>query len=326
MPTNWEGEWRKIYVRLSSRMLALPVALRGLAWELVRIAERPSGRVSDSNDVEDIALRLNAHQSDRELIVEGLSRLSGTGFLVVRDDGVFIDNFGPAQEKDETRRKRKYRESKKTSVQDVRDSQGQSRTCTATASATASEERGSGGEDARIPCPKDLALTDEQLEQVRLACAPPPEMAEAWRRLVAAKTAQYVAGYLGKPDERRTLGAWRAGLVKAIPAAWRDTRQRKQLLGQLPDVPASVAELQIEYERDLEKAIKIRAKAGSQDLPRRFHEKWPRGAPADGGRPVRKRARDDIPPGEREHEAVKGSPVATRQRQTEPTRLAGGGT
>lgn len=59
--------------------------------------------------------------------------------------------------------------------------------------------------DAKLPCPQDLALLPMQLTNLALVKG-------VSGQAVAELTFEYVGSYLGKPNERRTLDAWRAGL------------------------------------------------------------------------------------------------------------------
>ncbi len=69
-----------------------------------------------------------------------------------------------------------------------------------------------------VACPKDLRLTDDQVGIQEQASVPP------WA--IAVITADFVAKYVGDPDDKRTLVNWRKGLSTTISRRWNNPDQR----------------------------------------------------------------------------------------------------
>jgi len=67
--------------------------VRGYGDEMLRFAERPNGRVCDTPNGEDVALRLFAHPDEAADIAEAVQRLLAQGYLVLREDGLYIAEF-----------------------------------------------------------------------------------------------------------------------------------------------------------------------------------------------------------------------------------------
>lgn len=78
---------------------------------------------------------------------------------------------------------------------------------------------------ADIPCPPDLALTDDEFGQLALGVG-------MSREFVERATPQLRAGFLS--HEPRTLSKWRRTLVTALRTSWGDPRRKNELLGKVP--------------------------------------------------------------------------------------------
>ena len=61
----------------------------------------------------------------------------------------------------------------------------------------------------KVPCPPDLTLTEDQRANLTLGMGIDGPA-------IDAVTVQFRGSYLGKPEEKRTMEAWRAGLNKAV--------------------------------------------------------------------------------------------------------------
>ena len=112
MPTDW-SHFRKIAERPSVKFLKLPLVARSICHEMTRIAEKPSGRVCDSCDPDDLAFALRAHDDEYELVHETLKALLANGTLEAREDGLYMPNFAAAQESDSAKRAREWRDTKR---------------------------------------------------------------------------------------------------------------------------------------------------------------------------------------------------------------------
>lgn len=110
MPTDWDGNFKKLFERCSSSWLRLPAWVRGYGDELLRCADRRTGRVCDTTEAGDVALVIHAHPDEHEQLGKAIERLVGQGFLVVREGALFVDNIKPATESYEAVRKRNQRE------------------------------------------------------------------------------------------------------------------------------------------------------------------------------------------------------------------------
>lgn len=109
MPTEFQQPFRKLLERPSTSWLRLPAWVRGYGDEMLRYAERPNGRVCDTTEPADVALRIFAHPDEIEDLTEAIARLMKQGFLIEQGGALWIDNFAKAQENYEAIRKRNYR-------------------------------------------------------------------------------------------------------------------------------------------------------------------------------------------------------------------------
>lgn len=96
---KWEHEtWRKLYVRASPQWSALPVYVRGLGDELLRICDDdgiiPLGGEAPGDAV---ARLLCAHRGERKRIAADVETLVSDGYLVVDGGSLRIRNFVSAQ-------------------------------------------------------------------------------------------------------------------------------------------------------------------------------------------------------------------------------------
>lgn len=122
--------------------------------------------------------------------------------------------------------------------------------------------------DRKIPCPKDLDLTEDQHGQLEMNRAIPE-----WARTIMI--ADLKAKWVGfGPNKWRSLDSWRTSLVSAISRDWSDQNKRPRKPDADPEAEAArkraiVAER--EAEMRAEDAARVAAKAaqaGSQRAPR----------------------------------------------------------
>jgi hypothetical protein len=73
--------------------------------------------------------------------------------------------------------------------------------------------------DSKVSCPKELRLTDDQFESLRMDSGIP-----AWA--IEQSTAAFIANYIADPNDTRQLVHWRKCLAKAIIGDWRDPNRR----------------------------------------------------------------------------------------------------
>lgn len=111
--TDWKY-FRKIAERPSTRFLRLPAWVRGYASEMVRHASRPDGRLTTTDNPEDIGLVLYAHPEELPQVVEAVAKLVEHGFLEATPRGFFVANFKEAQESGDARRIREARSAKRS--------------------------------------------------------------------------------------------------------------------------------------------------------------------------------------------------------------------
>lgn len=74
------------------------------------------------------------------------------------------------------------------------------------------------GVPGKVPCPRDLRLTEGQRATLAVSGVP------GWA--VDAITAGFVSRALGDEDERRTLVVWRKCLAAAVSGTWNDPQKR----------------------------------------------------------------------------------------------------
>ncbi len=78
----------------------------------------------------------------------------------------------------------------------------------------------------RIPCPKDLALTADQVATLETSGIP--------GYAVTATTTRFVSKAIADPEDMRTLVAWRKALAAAVAGDWNDVNRRPRPPGEQP--------------------------------------------------------------------------------------------
>lgn len=94
---RWGRDWRKLYRYPSQEWLALPLSVRGMGDELIRVAD-DGGRVFVGPDVLSGVMRaLDAHASERRRVKADLDALLGDGFARLENGYLTVRNFVEAQ-------------------------------------------------------------------------------------------------------------------------------------------------------------------------------------------------------------------------------------
>jgi hypothetical protein len=97
MTAKWGKDWRKLYRRPSRQWLNLPVGVRGLGDELIRVAE-DDGRIYVGADaLRGVMHAVEAHAREWQWVKVGFERLLADGFCRVEGEHVLIRNFVEAQ-------------------------------------------------------------------------------------------------------------------------------------------------------------------------------------------------------------------------------------
>jgi hypothetical protein len=103
--------FRKLPERPATSFLRLPAWVRGYADEIVRIAERPSGRICSADGaLDDIAFAIRAHASEVDQLKQAIEMLLKQGELVIRDGLLWYADFAVTQRNYEAARKAAQRQ------------------------------------------------------------------------------------------------------------------------------------------------------------------------------------------------------------------------
>lgn len=106
--TDWR-KFRKIAERPSAKFLRLPCWVRGYSSEMIRVAEKPGGRLCETTDIEDLAVVLRAQPDELDMLRKAVELLLERGTLEVRDGALYLPNFDEAQESSDAKRVRANR-------------------------------------------------------------------------------------------------------------------------------------------------------------------------------------------------------------------------
>lgn len=98
--------FRKLTERPRTSLLRLPGWVRGYLDEMLRIAERPSGRICDAaTALDDVAFAIRAHASESSMLAQAIEQLCAEGSLVVREGALWWADFPESQRNYEAARK-----------------------------------------------------------------------------------------------------------------------------------------------------------------------------------------------------------------------------
>jgi hypothetical protein len=98
--------FRKLPERPSTSFLRLPAWVRGYADEILRVSERPSGRIcSVDGALDDIAFAIRAHASETEMLKQALEMLLKQGEIFIKDGALWYADFAVIQRNYEAARK-----------------------------------------------------------------------------------------------------------------------------------------------------------------------------------------------------------------------------
>lgn len=96
--TDWDGQFKKLYEEVSDSWIMLPLRIRGVGCELLRVSNRVSGKLGDTRDSRVLARKVGADLSDAPLIEEAVTALLEQGFLTLDADGaLFVTNLAQSQ-------------------------------------------------------------------------------------------------------------------------------------------------------------------------------------------------------------------------------------
>lgn len=98
MATDWGGEFKKLYEDVSDSWIELPIVVRGIGCELLRAADRRTGKVADSTKPSVLCRKLGADVSEADTIARAVDALVKQGFMSVTDSGeLIVTNLRAAQ-------------------------------------------------------------------------------------------------------------------------------------------------------------------------------------------------------------------------------------
>lgn len=243
---NYDTEaWYKLYIRESTEDKLLPVLNRALRDFLLRLAKsRSDATILGKTNApgEDLARALGTSGAEADTIAEYVRSMLGDGYLSHRRGRLWITNFVEAQQARTpgARRQKTYR-----------DKGGKSRTTdgvethadvtpvddsdvTGDAQVTSQKIRSDPRRSdpirsettareapavvAKVPCPKDLALTADQLATLLTAGIP--------AYAVTASATKFVGKATADPADLRTPTTWRKCLAAAVSGDWNDPNRR----------------------------------------------------------------------------------------------------
>lgn len=125
--TDSPRHFRKLDERPRISLLRLPAWVRGYLDEILRFAERPTGKICDTADPSDVAFAIRAQPSELAMLVEAIGLLLAEGALIVLDGALHYADFGVEQKNYEAARKAAQRAKSSEQKENVRDIPGPSR-------------------------------------------------------------------------------------------------------------------------------------------------------------------------------------------------------
>lgn len=250
MSTNWDGEFKKLYEDVSDSWLMLPLLVRGIGCEVLRVSNRVSGKVGDTRDTRALLRKLGGEASDAALVESAVTALLEQGFLMQDSNGaLFVTNLAESQREQRAKwaeKKRNQRAAVSTAVPSsppaVPDCPPVSPPVHETVPLSPREGEGEGEGDppvvpqgpeqtenaTRVPCPPGLALTGDEVAQLAMAAVPAD--------LVPLATAELRAKWVNS-HARRTTTEWRNYLRKAVTTELSDPKRRREYRARLREEP-----------------------------------------------------------------------------------------
>lgn len=185
--------FRKLEERPRTSLLRLPAWVRGYLDEMLRIAERPSGRICDAaTALDDVAFAIRAHADELPMLSKAIDLLCAEGALVVRDGILWWADFADSQRNYEAARKAAQRAKTSAPGNNVPDSPG------------VSHNSGTVPQDQRRSDEKEPP--NPQRGRVRKARYTDPEERRRIRNRLAEDAKE---GFHGPEAQRRAIAGWR---------------------------------------------------------------------------------------------------------------------